>query len=125
MAEPLRDIDQGFMVMVFNHLTKESSRDGRDAHMNVGEAEKELGISQAQILRAISGIRSQGYPVLAKATRRTWENDFRIPQTQKEYIEWRSKLVEDLKELQTTLLTSDAAAKAKFGADMPVEQFLF
>lgn len=115
----------GFDRMVFDFLVKESSRDGRDAQMSVRDGEKQLGLSQAQIVRAIHEIRSSGYPVISNSTRRTLENDFRIPRTEKEYMEWRNVLIEDLKALQQILLVSDAAATAKFGADIPVQQFLF
>lgn len=115
----------GFAELVLAHLEKESARDGRDAHMNVAEAEKEIGINQPQILRAINIIRDKGYPVISKSTRRTWENDFKIPSSQSEYIEWRSKMTDDMKTLIHVLKYSDAAAKAKFGVDMPVQEFLF
>jgi len=125
MSEKAQIDGLGFDKLVFAHLEKESQRDGRDAHMNVGEAEKEIGITQAQILRAMNIIRDKGYPVISKSSRRTWENDFKIPSSQSEYIEWRSKMVDDLKTLIGVLRVSDAAAKARFGVDMPVQEFLF
>lgn len=122
-AEPIDGL--GFDKIVFDCLVRASESGGRDAHMDVVEAEETTGLNRAQILRAVSMVRAKGYPVISMSARRTYENGFRIPASSKEYVEWRSKLVEDLKLLQQILLVGDAAAKARFGEDMPVEQFLF
>lgn len=116
----------GFDKLVFEHLEKESQRDGRERScLRLKDAEDEIGLKSDQILRAINLIRQKGYPVVATLTRRTKEDGFKIPQTEREYMEWRNLMVDDMKSLQETLKICDAGAKAKFGVDMPVQELMF
>jgi len=115
-----------FDKMVFSVLERESARDGRERScLRIKEAEDETGLKSDQILRAINLIRNKGYPVVATLTRRTKEDGFKIPQTQREYMEWRNVMVDDMKSLQEVLKICDAGAKAKFGVEMPVQELMF
>lgn len=115
-----------FDKIVFDKLTKGSQGDGREkSTLRLKDAEEELGLQSDQILRAINLIRSKGYPVIATLTRRTKEDGFKIPQTERDYMEWRNDMVDDLKSLQEILKICDAGAKAKFGVDMPVQELMF
>lgn len=114
-----------FDQLVFDALDDVSKRHGRDHVMKLAAAEKDLGISDDSILRAINVIRSKGYPVISTITRRTREDGFTIPQTAQGYMAWRDVLVDDLKSLHMLLKLCDAGAKARFGADLPTQELMF
>jgi hypothetical protein len=114
-----------FDELVFNALNDESKRHGRDHSMKLSVAEKDLGIGDDQILRAINLIRAKGYPVISTITRRTKEDGFTIPQTESGYLMWRDQLIDDLKSLCALLKLCDAGAKAKFGVDLPTQELMF
>jgi hypothetical protein len=115
----------GFDKLVFDALSGDGKKHGREVTMKLSRGSRELGISPEQILRAVNNIRQKGYPVISTTTRRSEEDGFRFPQNSIEYMDWRDALVDDLKSLIDTLKVCDAGAKAKFGVDLPIQQLMF
>lgn len=118
----------GFDKLVFDYMEKEAAQSTGERDrgaLNLGVGEKEIGLAGPAILRAVSAIRAKGYPVISNSTRRTWENDFVIPKTQKDYLAWRDKMVDDIRALEAILKSCDAGAKAQWGVDLPMQQVMF
>jgi len=104
-----------FDKMVFDYIVENQKQD-RHFRMCMKAAEKALGLSDHQIRRALTEIRTKGYIVMGHTTRRTWANDFVICEDKAEYMKWRDGMVGDIGTLQAILAGNDAAASAKFGA---------
>jgi hypothetical protein len=112
-----------FDQIIFDYLKKQQEQESR-GHLNLGDAEKETGLNGPAIIRAVAQIRAKGYPLISTQTRRLWENDFRLPQSQKEYMDWREKFVTEIKDLVSILRTCDEGALAQFGT-LPIQEHLF
>jgi len=116
----------GFDKLVYDYLAHlDTLGDRQKTSMNIGAAEKEIGLSGPTILRAVSVMREKGYPVISNSTRRTWENDFVIAKNQREYLAWRDKMIDDIRTLEDVLRACDKAARVKWGADLPMQQVMF
>ena len=114
-----------FDKLVFDALRSASQGDNRTAYLKIEKAVEDTGLQTEQILRGIALIRSKGYPVISVLSKRTREDGFRIPQTAREYMEWRDKLVGDLRSIHDVLKISDAAATAQFGTEFAAQPLLF